>query len=161
VVPGWIRPGTVPVSLSTGSVRLDAAVNLLLVALLAVTSYPSHDPVLTDRGFVNAPRTLLRADLGVDSFGGLFCSGGPRARTRAVGGGKNPSGFKGLVALLRRVASRAGGLALGRRMMLVFAVVGNLPLFWSADDLEATTVSGNLLADGALFGDDLYALFSC
>ena len=36
---------------------------LLLVALLQSLSYPFHDPVLTDRGFLAAPKTSLRAFL--------------------------------------------------------------------------------------------------
>ncbi|WP_256534169.1 sodium:solute symporter [Lewinella sp. JB7] len=37
--------------------------NLLLVALLQSLSYPFHDPVLTDRGFLASPRSTLRAFL--------------------------------------------------------------------------------------------------
>lgn len=35
--------------------------NLLLVALLQSFSYPFHDPVMTDRGFISSPRTTLRS----------------------------------------------------------------------------------------------------
>ncbi len=37
--------------------------NLLLVAILQSFSYPFHDPVLTDRGFLSDPKTTLRAFL--------------------------------------------------------------------------------------------------
>ncbi|PPK84309.1 Na+/proline symporter [Neolewinella xylanilytica] len=37
--------------------------NLLLVAILQSLSYPFHDPVLTDRGFLSDPKTSLRAFL--------------------------------------------------------------------------------------------------
>ena len=40
---------------------LHAGVDLLLVALLQVLSYPFHDPVLTDRGFVTEEKSMLRA----------------------------------------------------------------------------------------------------
>src|SRR5258708_2533399 len=46
---------------STAHFRLDAGLDLLLVGLLQVTSYPFHDPVLTDRAFVNSPRKMLVA----------------------------------------------------------------------------------------------------
>ena len=38
-------------------------INLLLVAILQSLSYPFHDPVLTDRGFLSDPKTTLRAFL--------------------------------------------------------------------------------------------------
>ena len=37
--------------------------NLLLVAILQSLSYPFHDPVLTDRGFISPPKVTLRAYL--------------------------------------------------------------------------------------------------
>ncbi len=60
-------------------------------------------------------------------------------------GGAHPSGFRGLVAPLRRIAERDRGMLLGRVAMAVFAVVGNLPLFWSVDILKATTISGTMV----------------
>lgn len=58
----WILPkhgvGTL---LSTGEFRLSAGVDLVLVALLQVLSYPFHDPVLTDRGFIVEEKKMLRA----------------------------------------------------------------------------------------------------
>lgn len=47
--------------LAEGHFALDAGVDLLLVALLQVVSYPFHDPVLTDRGFITREKTMLRA----------------------------------------------------------------------------------------------------
>lgn len=47
--------------LAVGEFKLDAGVDLLLVALLQVLSYPFHDPVLTDRGFITEEKTMLRA----------------------------------------------------------------------------------------------------
>ena len=47
--------------LSDGDFRLNAGVDLLLVALLQMFSYPFHDPVLTDRGFVNKEKTMLKS----------------------------------------------------------------------------------------------------
>jgi len=47
--------------LSEGEFRLNAGFDLLLVALLQMFSYPFHDPVLTDRGFVNNEKTMLKS----------------------------------------------------------------------------------------------------
>ena len=46
---------------SAGEFRLGAGVDLLLVALVQVLSYPFHDPVLTDRGFLTKEKTMLKA----------------------------------------------------------------------------------------------------
>jgi Na+/proline symporter len=43
--------------------------NLLLVAVLQSFSYPFHDPVLTDRGFLSDPRTTLKAFLWATPIG--------------------------------------------------------------------------------------------
>jgi Na+/proline symporter len=47
--------------LSAGEFKLAAGMDLVLVALLQVLSYPFHDPVLTDRGFITKEKTMLRA----------------------------------------------------------------------------------------------------
>jgi hypothetical protein len=60
-------------------------------------------------------------------------------------GGAHPSGFRGLVAALRRLAAHDRGLTLGRWTMIAFAVLGNLPLFFGADLLKATTISGTMV----------------
>lgn len=44
-----------------GSFTLAGGVDLLLVALLQVFSYPFHDPVLTDRGFISHEKVMLKA----------------------------------------------------------------------------------------------------
>ena len=57
---------------SVGEFRLEAGLDLLLVALLQVLSYPFHDPVLTDRGFVTEAKSMLRAMI-VAGFAGFAC----------------------------------------------------------------------------------------
>lgn len=47
--------------LSVGEFRLGAGLDLVFVALLQVLSYPFHDPVLTDRGFITEEKRMLRA----------------------------------------------------------------------------------------------------
>ena len=48
----------------------SGGVNLLLVAVLQSLSYPFHDPVLTDRGFLSGPKQTLRAYLWAVPLGG-------------------------------------------------------------------------------------------
>lgn len=45
----------------SGSWTLEGGVDLMLVALLQVLSYPFHDPVMTDRGFITDPKTMRKA----------------------------------------------------------------------------------------------------
>ncbi len=47
--------------LTTGEFRLGAGMDLLLVAGLQIFSYPFHDPVMTDRGFVNKEKAMLKS----------------------------------------------------------------------------------------------------
>lgn len=56
--------------LTAGEFTLRGGVDLLVVALLQCLSYPFHDPVLTDRGFLTGRRTMRRAFLwaGVGGF---------------------------------------------------------------------------------------------
>ncbi|MEH6801056.1 MAG: sodium:solute symporter [Halopseudomonas sabulinigri] len=46
---------------STSRWAMNAGVDLFLVACLQLFSYPFHDPVLTDRGFITEEKTMLRA----------------------------------------------------------------------------------------------------
>lgn len=45
----------------SGTWKMDAGLNLVFAALLQVFSYPFHDPVLTDRGFISPPKTTLKS----------------------------------------------------------------------------------------------------
>ena len=202
---GWvlllILPAHRPAELlSTSHFTLAGGLDLLLVGVLQATSYPFHDPVLTDRAFVTAPRKMLTAYLGAGLLGAgaivLYSLIGVHAKLAGLGGagdapvrvatalgvvslavvtalmmnsagavldsafsavarhvsvdlagegGAHPSGFRGLAAPLRRLALGDGGLALGRWTMVVFALLGNLPLFFGADLLAATTISGTMV----------------
>lgn len=56
----------------SGRWQLDGGVDLLLVALLQIFSYPFHDPVLTDRGFITHERNMLRAFI-IAGAAGFVC----------------------------------------------------------------------------------------
>lgn len=66
VVLGMIVPRTAggPAAyLSTGEWSWAGGLNLMLAAFIQVFSYPFHDSVMTDRGFISHPRTTLRSFL--------------------------------------------------------------------------------------------------
>jgi len=45
----------------SGTWSAAQGLNMLFVALIQMFSYPFHDPVMTDRGFISAPKTTRRA----------------------------------------------------------------------------------------------------
>ena len=86
-----ILPAHAPAQIArTSQFRLDAGLDLLLVGLLQSTSYPFHDPVLTDRAFVNPPRKMLIAFCLAGVLGGamivLYGLIGVHARLGGVAG---------------------------------------------------------------------------
>ena len=82
--------------LSAGEFRLGAGVDLVLVAALQVLSYPFHDPVLTDRGFITEEKTMLRAMIvaGVLGFICIFAFSlvGVHAKLEGLPSGDNMPG---------------------------------------------------------------------
>jgi len=57
--------------MSSGEWSLEMGGNLLLVALLQSLSYPFHDPVLTDRGFIAPAKTTLFSYLLASGIGAV------------------------------------------------------------------------------------------
>lgn len=172
--------------LSQGDFRLDAGFDLLLVALLQLFSYPFHDPVLTDRGFVNREKTMLKSFVvaGLLGFVAVFIfslvgvharlngievmGNAPAAVGRSLGlaalfimsvvmmtsaGSTLDSTFTSLARslavdlpqLVRRAREQLPSLRLGAVVMVVFALLGNLPMFAGTDILRATTISGTMV----------------
>lgn len=82
--------------LSQGTFSLATGVDLILVALLQVLSYPFHDPVLTDRGFITREKTMLRAFIvaGVLGFACIFAFSlvGVHAKLEGLPAGDNMPG---------------------------------------------------------------------
>ena len=172
--------------LSNGEFELDAGLDLLLVALLQMFSYPFHDPVLTDRGFVNREKTMLKSFVvaGLLGFAAVFVfslvgvharlngievmGNAPAAVGQSLGlaalffmsvvmmtsaGSTLDSTFtslaKSLAVDLPRLANRARerlpSIRVGAVVMVVFAFMGNLPMFAGTDILKATTLSGTMV----------------
>ena len=75
---------------TSGTWTMDQGGNLLLMAVIQSLSYPFHDPVLTDRGFVTDAKTTRRAYLWSAVIGGgcimLFSFVGIYGRMEGVSG---------------------------------------------------------------------------
>ena len=64
VILGILLPreqGDIGKFVQSGEWQLSQGLNLLFVAFIQIFSYPFHDPVLTDRGFISAPKTTLKS----------------------------------------------------------------------------------------------------
>ncbi len=68
LLPRLASHGLAPVPQATR----DAGITFCLLAGVQIFSYPFHDPVLTDRGFLNAPGQALRAFLLAGLLSGSF-----------------------------------------------------------------------------------------
>jgi len=63
--------GGVTAIVTSGEWKWSMGVNLLLVAVLQSFSYPFHDPVMTDRGFISPVKTTLKSFLWAGLIGGI------------------------------------------------------------------------------------------
>ena len=125
--------------LSEGKFALDSGVDLLLVALLQVLSYPFHDPVLTDRGFITREKTMLRAFIAAGILGFLailaFSLVGVHARLEGMKVTSNvPAevarglGFAGFFAMVVVMITSAGSTLDSTFTSLSKLVARDLPL---------------------------------
>lgn len=62
---------TVVSALSSGVWSFEMGLNLLFAAVLQSFSYPFHDPVLTDRGFLSSPKVTLKSFLWAGVVGAI------------------------------------------------------------------------------------------
>lgn len=186
VVLAYVLPAHAPgVLLAQGTFALDSGADLLLVALLQALSYPFHDPVLTDRGFITREKTMLRAFIvaGILGFLAIFAFSlvGVHARLEGIKpSGNVPAevarslGTAGFFAMIVVMVTSAGStldstftslsklvarelpllagrlpspkaMTIGSLTMVVFALLGNLPMIAGTDILKATTISGTMV----------------
>jgi Na+/proline symporter len=172
--------------LTNGEFKLNAGADLLLVALLQMFSYPFHDPVLTDRGFVNKEKTMLKSFVvaGLLGFVAVFIfslvgvharlngiepmGNAPAAVGQSLGlaalffmsvimmtsaGSTLDSTFSSLAKslavdlprLAKRAKDRLPSVRVGAAIMIIFAFLGNIPMFAGTDILLATTISGTMV----------------
>lgn len=74
VILGWLIPdmgGFHPV-ITSGSWNMSSGLALLWVAIIQSLSYPFHDPVMTDRGFISSPMVMKRSFFWAGGLGFLF-----------------------------------------------------------------------------------------
>lgn len=74
IILGQIIPqtdGGISTYLQEGTWSMAMGLNLLFVAIIQSFSYPFHDPVMTDRGFIAAPKTTLKSFLWAGLIGAI------------------------------------------------------------------------------------------
>lgn len=140
VVLAYVLPTHGPGALlSQGTFALDSGSDLLLVALLQALSYPFHDPVLTDRGFITREKTMLRAFIvsGVLGFLAIFAFSlvGVHARLEGLAASGNvPAqvakglGVAGFFAMIVVMVTSAGSTLDSTFTSLSKLVARDLPL---------------------------------
>lgn len=164
--------------ISSGSWTMEGGLSLLFSVLIQVFSYPFHDPVLTDRGFVSAPRKTIKSYIGAAVVGFscilLFSFIGIFAKFEGLQGQATVEVSKLLgvtVMLLMNLImitsaastidstfSSSSKLVIidlgnksfatvnkGRLAMIVVALIGSVPIFFGADILSASTISGTMV----------------
>ena len=74
IILGMILPkeGSLVPFINTGNWSLSGGFDLVLVALIQIFSYPFHDPVLTDRGFISDEKTTLKSYIIATIVGFIF-----------------------------------------------------------------------------------------
>lgn len=73
LILAYILPAGKPREMvASGSWTLSGGVDLILVGLLQIFSYPFHDPVMTDRAFITEPRKMLASFTVAGILGVLF-----------------------------------------------------------------------------------------
>ncbi|MFA7275108.1 MAG: sodium:solute symporter [Crocinitomicaceae bacterium] len=181
VILGFLLPGfsgKMNGTLFYGEFTFSNGVNLLLVALLQIFSYPFHDPVMTDRGFVSNAKTTLKSFLWAGLIGFicilLFSLVGVYTRIYELKGdpvmsiGKTLGVPMMLVMNFIMITSATSTLdstftsfsklwvmdilketqitlSKGRLAMIFITVFGTLPIFFGADIISATTISGTMV----------------
>jgi len=170
------RGFTVEKVVTTGDWSMEMGGNLLLAALLQSLSYPFHDPVLTDRGFISSPKVTLKSFLWAGGVGalciilfsiiGIYAQFEGMIGQAAVEVGKAfgliillainfimitsaastlDSTFSSFSKLLSVDLNVGNTLSFGRLSMAVIAILGTIPIFFDAEILSATTISGTMV----------------
>jgi Na+/proline symporter len=161
---------------STGTWSFELGLNLFFAAIIQSFSYPFHDPVLTDRGFISSPKVTRKSFLWASILGAicivLFSLIGVYAQTKGMQGqaavevGKAlgvvillvinfimitsaastlDSTFSSFSKLLAVDLNLGKSVSFGRMVMVLIAVLGTLPVFFGAEILSATTISGTMV----------------
>ncbi len=138
---------------TTGVWQLNGGVDLLLVAGLQLVSYPFHDPVLTDRAFINRERSMLTAFIVAGVLGfvaiALFGLVGVHAQLAGLDGGGNvpaavgrSMGVATLFFLSVVMMSSAGSTLDSTLSSLSKGLAWDLPRLWGGASSSASRRSG-------------------
>ncbi len=162
--------------ISSGTWSFELGLNLFFAAIIQSFSYPFHDPVLTDRGFISTPKTTRKSFIWASFLGAvcivLFSLIGVYAKAIGIQGQAAVEVGKalGVVILLVinfiMITSAASTLdstfssfsklisidlnlgktvSFGRLTMIIIAILGTVPVFFNAEILSATTISGTMV----------------
>lgn len=162
----------------SGSWTMAMGMNFFFVALIQIFSYPFHDAVMTDRGFLTDPTTTLKSFIWASVIGFicilLFSLVGIHARLLGLQGeaavevskllgvglmllmnfimitsaaSTLDSAFTSGAKLLVKDINHFGTLSVkkGRLAMIIFTIIGTLPVFLNPTVLSATTISGTMV----------------
>lgn len=172
------KEGSAAPFVTSGHWTFSGGIDLLLVAFIQVFSYPFHDPVLTDRGFISDEKTTLKsyiyaAVIGffcilLFSFVGIYAKLIGLSGQAAVEVSKTLGVFSMIVMNFIMVTSASStvdstfasvsklvvvdlgkkeftSVSRGRWVMIITAIGGTIPLFFSPAILSATTISGTMV----------------
>lgn len=164
--------------ISSGSWSMEGGLSLLFAVLIQIFSYPFHDPILTDRGFLSSPKVTIRSYAGATVIGFicilLFSFIGIFARFQGLEGqaAVEVSKLLGVAVMLPMnlimitsaaaavdsaftssskllvvdlAKEKRASISKGRLAMIVVAVIGTIPIFFGADILSASTISGTMV----------------
>lgn len=172
------KQGSVEPFITSGTWTFAGGLNLFFVALIQIFSYPFHDPVMTDRGFISDAKTTLKSFImaGIIGFlcivlfsfigiyGQLIGVRGQAAvevsKTLGVAtmvimnfimitsaSSTIDSTFSSISKLIVVDLGKVGDVSIrkGRIAMIVIAIGGTIPIFFSPAILSATTISGTMV----------------
>ncbi|MEO7210416.1 MAG: hypothetical protein ABIY35_05700 [Chitinophagaceae bacterium] len=163
---------------TSGEWSMKGGLSLLFAVFIQIFSYPFHDPVLTDRGFVSSPEKTIKSYTAATVIGFLcillFSFIGIFARFKGLAGQATVEVSKllgtavMLVMNMIMITSAAStidstfssssklvvvdlgkksvaSITKGRIVMAIVALIGTIPIFFGADILSASTISGTMV----------------
>ena len=170
--------GNIQAYVSSGEWTMEGGLTLLFAVLIQIFSYPFHDPVLTDRGFISSPKVTIKSYVAATIVGFccilLFSFIGIFAKLQGLQGQATVEVSKllgtGVMLLMNLIMitsaastidstfssssklvvvdlgkNKMASISRGRWVMIIVAVVGTIPVFFGADILSASTISGTMV----------------
>lgn len=172
------KQGSIVPFIQTGNWNFAGGLDLFFVALIQIFSYPFHDPVMTDRGFISDEKTTLKSFLTAGLLGFvfilLFSLIGVYGKLIGINGeaAVEVSKTLGIVSMIimnfimitsasstidstfssisKMIVVDLGNkknisVRKGRIAMIITAIGGTIPIFFSPTILSATTISGTMV----------------